>query len=137
MDILLSIAVRCRRRVGIFGIAVTASQAATAGGRALASWLCGVRAGRPPFCPLILTVCVDVADFSGVREGMTTGLDMVAAGACIGAGCGSVFETDKFLSIDCVCVSTFTGLGLRGEGLDRVRVPILSDLEPRGDGGDC
>jgi hypothetical protein len=70
---------------------------------------------------------------------MTTGLDMVAAGDCSGVGCDSVFEIDKVLFIDCVCVSTVIGLGLRAEGLDRARVPILSDLELelRGDGGDC
>jgi hypothetical protein len=68
---------------------------------------------------------------------MTTGLDMVAAGDWIGAGFDSGFEIDKFLFIDCVCASTVTGLGLRGEGLDRVRAPIFSDLELRVDGGDC
>jgi hypothetical protein len=66
---------------------------------------------------------------------MTTGLDITAAGDCIGAGFGSEFEIDVGLFMDCVCVST--GLWLRGEGLDRVRVPIFSDLELSGDGGDC
>jgi hypothetical protein len=122
--------VRGRRRVGILGIAVTASKAATAGGRAFASWLCEVRAGLPPFCPLILTVCVDVADLIGVRGGMTTGWDMVVA---------SVLAMDKFLFIDCVLVSTVTGMALLGEGLDRVRVPIFSVLKRvlREDGGEC
>jgi hypothetical protein len=66
---------------------------------------------------------------------MTTGLDITAAGDCSGAGFGSEFEIDVDLFIDCVCVST--DLGLRGEGLDRVRAPIFSDLELGGDGGDC
>jgi hypothetical protein len=111
-------------------MAVTASKAATAGGRAFASWLCELRAGLPPFCPLILTVCVEVADFRDVRGGMMTGWDMVVA--------VSVFEIDMFLFIDCVLVSTVTGMTLLGDGLDRVRVPIFSDLDlvVRGDGGD-
>ena len=62
------------------GIAVTASKAATAGGSAFASWLRDERVDRPPFCPLILTLCVEVCDCMGVRDGMPTGLVMVAAG---------------------------------------------------------
>jgi hypothetical protein len=110
-------------------MAVTASKAATAGGRAFASWPCELRAGLPPFCPLILTVCVEVADFMGVRGGITTGWDMVVA---------SAFGIDMFLFTDCVLVSTVTGMTLLGEGLDRVRVPIFSDLERvlRDEGGD-
>jgi len=129
MDILRSVVVRGRRRVGILGIAVTASKAATAGGRAFASWLCALRAGLPPLCPLILTVCVEVADLRGVRGGITTGCDMVVASVC---------ERDPFLFIDCVLVPTVTGMTLLGEGLDRVRVPIFSGLERevREDGGD-
>lgn len=126
MDILLSVVVRGRRRVGILGMAVTASKAATAGGRALASWLCELRAGLPPFCPLILTVCVEVADLRGVRGGMTTGW-VVAA---------SMFEIDMFLFMDCVLVSTVTGMTLLGEGLARARVPIFSDFDLVLRGGD-
>jgi hypothetical protein len=61
---------------------------------------------------------------------MTTGWDMVVA--------ASVFEIDMLLFIDCVLVSTVTGMTLLGDGLDRVRVPIFSDLDlvVRGDGGD-
>ena len=59
---------------------------------------------------------------------MTTGWDMVVA--------VSVFEIDMFLFIDCVLVSTVTGMTLLGDGLDRVRVPIFSDLDlvVRGEG---
>jgi hypothetical protein len=134
MDILLSVVVRGRRRVGILGMAVTANKAATAGGRAFASWLCELRAGLPPFCPLILTVCVEVADFRGVRGGITTGWDMVVVVVVAASG----FEIDMFLFIDCVLVSTVPGMTLLGDGLDRVRVPIFSDLDlvERDDGGD-
>jgi hypothetical protein len=61
---------------------------------------------------------------------MTTGWDMVVA---------SVLAMDKFLFIDCVLVSTVTGMALLGEGLDRVRVPIFSVLKRvlREDGGEC
>jgi hypothetical protein len=68
---------------------------------------------------------------------MTTGLDMVAVGGC--TGFDSEFKFGTFLFIDFVCVSasTVAGLGLRGEGLDRVRVPMFLDLVLRDEGGDC
>lgn len=134
---------RCRRRAGILGMAVTASKAATAGGSALASWLWDERADRPLCSPRILVVCVEDEDLMGVRSGMPTGLDMVVEeGACVGgcSGDGVCWQLDMvgFLFIGCVCVSTAMGLVLRGDGLDRMRVPILSDedLEERGEGGE-
>jgi hypothetical protein len=146
MDILLSIVDLFRRRAGILGIAVTASKAATAGGSAFASWLYEERADKWWRCSLlILEVCVEEADLAGVRGGMPTGLDIVVVeGTWAESGdgdddFGSQRAMDGDLFIDCVGVSTGTGLVLCGEGLERRRVPIFSDfdLEERGEGGEC
>ena len=69
-------------------MAVTASRAATAGGRASGLWLLVERAGLPPFCPLTQTVCVEEGRV-GVRGGMTTGLEclsMLPAGSAEASG---------------------------------------------------
>ena len=140
MDILLSIVLRCRRRAGILGIAVTASKAATAGGSAFASWLCRVRADEWQCWVLILDVCVEEGDFKGVRGGMPTGLDIVVVVVVVGGGdCGFCSGRTMDLIVDCVGVSATTGRVFCGEGLERRRVPILSDfdLEERAEGGEC
>lgn len=107
-------------------MAVTASKAATAGGRALASWLCDERADLLLWSGLILAVCVEEDDLMGVRGGMPTGLDMAE-------------EEVAWLFMGwCVGVSTVAGLVLRGEGLERMRVRMLSDdeVEERCEGGE-
>jgi hypothetical protein len=71
-------------------MAVTASNAATAGGTASDLWFLEFRCGLPPLWPLALTECVEVATPGrvGVRGGMTTGLEcMGAADAALGLGC--------------------------------------------------
>lgn len=152
MEMRLSIVLRCRRRAGILGMVVTASKAATAGGSAFASWLCTARADEWRCWVLILDVCVEEDDFKGVRGGMPTGLDIVVvvvvvAAVVVGAtrsdgggDCGFCpGRTMDLLVVDCIGVSATTGREFCGEGLERRRVPILSDfdLEGRGEGGEC
>lgn len=127
---------------------MTASKAATAGGSAFASWLYTVRADEWRCWVLILDVCVEADDFKGVRGGMPTGLDIVVVVVVVvvggtrsdgGGDCGFCSGRTMDLIVDCIGVSAPTGRVFCGEGLERRRVPILSDfdLEERGEGGEC
>lgn len=99
------------RRGGIFGIAVTANRAATAGGTALGSWPLTERDGRPPLCPLALTVCVEVRDFRGVREGMTTGCEWGGMLAVAGIG-GLWFSLLIPFVLSAICVVVCIAVGV-------------------------
>lgn len=100
-----------------------ASRAATAGGRASGLWLLVERAGRPPFCPLRRTDCVDEGRV-GVRGGMTTGRECLSMSSAAGAEGAT---------------GVHAGLVVRGaRGLRAVRVPMFSaGLLLRSVDGEC
>ena len=109
---------------------MTASSAATAGGIASDLWFFGTRCERPPCCPRVLIVWVEVAVLIDMRGGITTGAECVGSGGPVGAEVG----IDMFLSLLTVGFEV-RGL-IKGVGDGRADLaPIFSGFF-RGEGED-
>lgn len=93
---------------------------------------------RPPWCPLVLAVWVEVADFKGVRDGMMTGCECGGILAVVGwAGLrfslsSSWFSFAVWLWEEGVSVLASRIVGLLRVGFDA----IFSERDGDGDEGE-